>query len=68
MGHFQYLVAAWSACHEWPYAIIQDVELHKILLMLDSTLAIHSCQTVACDISNMYECSQIVIANHLQSI
>jgi hypothetical protein len=68
MGPFQYLMAAWSACHERPYAIIQDVELCKILLMLNSTLAIHSFQTVAHDISNMYEHSWIFIANHLQSI
>jgi hypothetical protein len=68
MGCFRYLVAAWSACHEQTYAIIQDVELCKILLMLNSTLAIHSCQTVTHDISNTYECSQIVIATHLQSI
>jgi hypothetical protein len=68
IGHFRYLVAAWSARHERPYAIIEDVDLRRILLMLDPNINIHSRQTVARDISDMYERSRIVIARHLQSI
>jgi hypothetical protein len=36
--------------------------------MLDPNINIHSRQTVARDISDMYERSRIVIARHLQSI
>jgi hypothetical protein len=68
VGRFRYLVAAWSVCHERPYAIIEDVDLRKILLMLDPDIDIHSRQTVARDISDMYERLRIVIASHLQSI
>ena len=67
-GTFQYLVAAWSARHARPHAIIEGEELRKILIMHYSATEIHSCQTVACDISDMYERSRHVIALHLQSI
>ena len=67
-GTFRYLVVAWSAHRARPHAIIEDEELHEILIMHYSATEIHSHQTVACDISNMYEHSRHVIALHLQSI
>jgi hypothetical protein len=51
-----------------PYAIIEDEELREIFLMLRSTIETHSRQTVARDISDMYERSRVAIALHLQSI
>ena len=59
---------AWSARRTRPHAIIEDEELHEILIMHYSATEIHSHQTVARDISNMYERSRRVIALHLQSI
>ncbi len=61
-------MAAWSARHARPYAIIEDSELREILLMLDPTIEVHSRQSVARDISDMFERSHVVIAIHLQSI
>jgi hypothetical protein len=61
-------VAAWSARRARPFAIIEDEELREIFLMLNSIVEIHSRQTVARDISDMYERSRIVIGLHLQSI
>jgi hypothetical protein len=67
-GSFRYLVAAWSARRGRPHAIIEDEELREILVMHYSATEIHSRQTVAHDISDMYERSRLVIALHLQSI
>ena len=66
-GHFWYLVAAWSAQCAQPYTIIEDEELHEIFIMLYPTLEVHSCQTVSHNISDMYKCSRLAIAHHLQS-
>ena len=68
LGRFRYLVAAWSACRARPHVIIEDEELREILVMLYSVVEIHSHQTVARDISDMYERSRVVIACHLQSV
>jgi hypothetical protein len=68
IGLFRYLVATWSARRARPFAIIEDEELREIFLMLNSIVEIHSRQTVARDISDMYERSRIVIGLHLQSI
>ena len=54
VGHFRYLVAAWSVCRVWPHVIIEDEELHKIFIMLFLAVEIHLHQTVARDISDMY--------------
>ena len=67
VGRFRYLVAAWSARCARPHAIIEDEELCEIFVMLYSAVDVHSHQTVARDISDMYERSRIVIALHLQS-
>jgi hypothetical protein len=68
LGRFRYLVAAWSARRARPFAIIEDEDLRDILIMLRSTIEIHSRQTVARDISDMYMRSRNVIALHLQSV
>lgn len=67
-GSFRYLVAAWLARRARPHAIIEDEELREILVMHYSATEIHSRQTVAHDISDMYERSCLVIGLHLQSI
>ena len=67
-GRFRYLVAAWSARHARPYAIIEDEYFRDILLILNPTVQIHSRQTVARDITDMYERSRLAVATHLQSI
>ena len=61
-------MAAWLAHCAQPHAIIEDEELHEILIMLYSAAEIHSHQTVVCDISDMYERSHTAIALHLQSV
>ncbi len=61
-------MATWSARHARPYTIIEDSELREIFLMLDPTIEVHSRQSVACDISDMFERSRVVVAMHLQSI
>ncbi len=68
VGQFRYLIATWSACHAWPHSIIEDVELHEILIMLNAFIKIHSHQTISQDISDMYHCSCLTIALHLQSV
>lgn len=68
IGRFRYLVAAWAARRARPFVIIEDEELREIFLMLYSATELHSHQTVARDISDMYERSRVVIARHLQSI
>ena len=66
-GRFRYLAAAWSAHRARPHAIIEDEEFREILVMLYPAVEIHSRQTVARDISDMYERSRVAIAHHLQS-
>jgi hypothetical protein len=68
VGHFRYLVAAWSARHARPLSIIEDEEFCDILTMLNSAVRIHSRQTVSRDISEMYHRSRSVLALHLQSV
>ena len=68
LGHFRYLVAAWSARYARPHGIIEDDELCKIFVMLYSAVDLHSCQTVIRDISDMYQRSRTAIATHLQSV
>ena len=67
-GHFQYLIAAWSARHAHPFVIIEDEELHEIFIMLYLAVEIHSSQMMSCDISNMYERSRTTVAQHLQLV
>ena len=51
-----------------PHLIIEDEELHEILIMLNSLVKIHSHQTVSRDICDMYHRSCTPIALHLQSV
>ena len=68
IGRFRYLIAAWSARRARPHTIVEDEEFREILVMLYSAVEIHSHQTVARDITDMYTRSRIAIAHHLQSV
>lgn len=53
-GLFQYVIPTWVARQGRPFSIIEDPELMEAFRMLDNKVELHSHQTVARDIQDVY--------------
>lgn len=68
IGLFRYLVAAWVASSSRPHSIIEDEHLIRIFTILNSTIHVHSRQTVARHISDVFIGGKTAVGRHPGSL
>jgi hypothetical protein len=67
-GRFRYLVAMLCARRGRPFSIVEDPEFREIIAMLNDKAAVHSHQTVARDLGDIYSITRTALIARLKRV